>query len=82
MAKQRFVVYKAFDKHGKEQRQLLVAGGHLSIFGGNSWSQADINKHTNALMAFGSGAITSVASWKSWAKTMGACRFQKVIYFN
>lgn len=53
MAKQRFVVYKAFDKHGKEQRQLLVAGGHLSVFGGGSWSQADINKTTKQMMGMG-----------------------------
>ncbi|UOW66373.1 hypothetical protein vBAspATola_30 [Aeromonas phage vB_AspA_Tola] len=82
MAKQRFVVYKAFNKQGIEQRQLLVAGGHLSIFPDRAWSQEDIHKTTEQLMSYHHGKITSVSGWKALAKSLGACHFQKVIYFN
>ena len=80
MAKQRFVVYKAFDKHGNEQRQLQVAGGKCMPFSMNIDWKIDLQLTTEKLMRYAS--FPSVKYWKSHAKRCGACRFQKVIYFN
>ena len=80
MAKQRFVVYKAFDKRGDLVGQLHVAGGRLMPFcqyGG--WSTYKLETDTASLMNFYS---IPLSLWRSRVKSQGACRFQKVIYFN
>lgn len=71
MAKQRFVVYKAFDKHGEEQRQLLVAGGHLSIFCGGTGSQKDINTPTTRLMSFSQGHLAPCSTLENLGQNYG-----------
>lgn len=80
MAKQRFVVYKAVDKHGKFLRQLQVAGGRFMPFGGALDLSRGLRVTTEQLMPY--AAFPSVEYWKGFAKERGACRFQKVIYFN
>lgn len=82
MIKQRFVVIKAIDKYGNIQRELLVVGGRLSPFLGNTWTTSCSSASTNSLMTYGQSMFMSVKRWKAFAKSEGACRFQKVIYFN
>ncbi|UTQ78236.1 hypothetical protein [Aeromonas phage Aer_P220] len=79
MIKQRFVVYKAFNKSGGVVGSLLVAGGKLMPFTRHTWA-SDLSKTTSELMGY--GTFDSLDYWKSYTKRCGACRFQKVIYFN
>lgn len=80
MAKQRFVVYKAFDKSGERVGELLVAGGRHMPFT-RVYAAIELACTTEELiMEYAS--FDSIDYWKSYAKRCGACRFQKVIYFN
>lgn len=79
MIKQRFVVYKAFNKMGVAVGTLLVAGGKLMPFSRHTWASG-LSKTTRELMDY--GTFDSIDYWKLYTKRCGACRFQKVIYFN
>lgn len=81
MAKQRFVVYKALDKHGVVLRYLLVVGGKCMPFAGDPSGATHLSRTSADLMTYGGSHLT-IGGWISVARRKGASHIQKVIYFN